>query len=165
MFGIDDANAGQIDTELFGNRANLAFRTHQNRLDNALFKSVDRTFERFQVARVGDGHGNRLQSFDAVEQMTIAFMLVVNMHFRHVHFLHVRHFFRGGEHFRRATDDLQVFLVGTHAVKNNVLVMIKFLFRGDGGGDGVANRYGACEMQGLVNQNSAGAGKLCAEHG
>jgi hypothetical protein len=68
------------------------------------------------------------------------------------------------QNLRRPAHDLQVFLVGADAVEDDMLVVIEFLLGGHRDGDGVADRHRSRKMQGLVDQDGAGAGKLGAEH-
>jgi hypothetical protein len=112
------------------------------------WKGDDRTLERFPVARVGDRGRDRLQTFDALQQAGVALVLVVDADLGHVHFLQARDFFRRGQHFGRAAHDLQAFLVGAHAVENDMLVVVEFLFGGDGDGDRVADgdRRAKCKV-------------------
>ncbi len=153
----------QVDTEFFGDGTNLPFRTDQDRFDDAFLKGDHGAFERLLVARVRHCGWDWFQSFDHGQHLLIALLLVVDAYLRSIDFLHVRNLFGRRQNFR-ATHDLQIFLIGAHAIENDMLVVIEFLLGRYRDGNRVANGYRSCKMQGFVNQDGAGAGKQGAEH-
>ena len=62
---IDDADAGEVEAVFLRDRTDLAFRADQDGLDDAGLERLDRAFQRFDIARVGDGGRDGLQALDA----------------------------------------------------------------------------------------------------
>ncbi len=165
VLGVDDPDAVQVDAEFLGDAANPGFRTDQDRFDDPFMEGDDRPLERLLVARVGDGGRNRFHAPDQRQHLLKALALVVDADRRAMKFLHVRDLLARGENLGGAAQDLQVFLIGGDAIENHMLVVIEFLLGRQGDGNRVADRHRPREMQALVDQDRAGAGKLGAEHG
>ena len=163
--GIDDADSGKVDGKLFGNGADAVFRANQNRFDDASLKCHHRPLERLFIAGMGDGSRNGFESFDPSQHLGEAGLLVVDMDLRGVVVLQAGNFLAGCQNLCRSDNDLQAFLIGAGAVENDVPVVIELLLHRDGDDDPVANGDWTGEVQRLVDQNGAWAGKLSRQDG
>ena len=88
-------------------------------------------------------HGNhqRLPSLDACDQTSESVVLVVDADFREVDLKQMLDLFFRCQYFGSTAQNVQAFLVDTGTVKQDVLVVVKFLLGGDRDGNGVANGY------------------------
>jgi hypothetical protein len=148
---------------LSGQCADACFRADQQRQNQPGIARHQRTAQRFCIARMCYGHGDGRHVACQGQHIEVTGVLVAQGDFRHgdpwpPDFAGRRFDFGGAVH------HFQPFLIGAQAVKDDVMVVVELFTAGNHHFDRVTNAYRPGEMQGLVDVDRAGAGKLGAQH-
>ena len=157
---IHDADAGKVQALFLGNRADALFRADQDRLDEARLACLERAAQGFRIAGVGDRDLNRREAVGNRQQVAIAQLAVGEVGFGKID-ARALDLFGGRLDLGGAVDHLEAVLVDAQAVEQQVMVVLELLAAGDGDGEGVADAYGAPEIQPLRHIPCRGRGIRC----